>query len=45
VFDREVERMMNPTTGPHLPPGAWSSMAVLGGLVVAVVAAILTIGP
>lgn len=37
--------MMNPTTGPHLRPGAWSSMAVLAGLVVAVVAAILTIGP
>jgi hypothetical protein len=37
--------MTNPTTGPHLPPGAWSSMAVLAGLVVAVVAAIVTIGP
>jgi hypothetical protein len=37
--------MTNPTAGPHLPPGAWSSMAVLAGLVVAVVAAILTIGP
>ena len=37
--------MTNPTTGPHLPHGAWSSMAVLAGLVVAVVAAMLTIGP
>ena len=36
--------MTNPTTGPHLPPGAWPSMAVLAGLVVAVVAAMLTIG-
>jgi hypothetical protein len=37
--------MTNPTTGPHLRPGAWSSMAVVAGLLVAVVTAVLTIGP
>jgi hypothetical protein len=37
--------MTSPTTGPHLRPGAWSSMAVLAGVVVAVVTAVLTIGP
>jgi hypothetical protein len=37
--------MTNPATGPHLRPGAWASLAVLAGLVVAVVAAALTIGP
>ena len=37
--------MTNPTTGPHLPPGTWASMAVLAGLAAAVVAALLTIGP
>ncbi|MCU1472977.1 MAG: hypothetical protein JWQ92_1045 [Amnibacterium sp.] len=37
--------MTNPTTGPHLRPGAWASMAVVAGLLVAVVTAVLTIGP
>jgi hypothetical protein len=37
--------MTNPATGPHLGHGAWTSMAVLAGLVVAVVTAVLTIGP
>jgi hypothetical protein len=37
--------MTNHVTGPHLPPGAWSSIAVIAGFAVAVVAAALTIGP
>jgi hypothetical protein len=37
--------MTNPATGPHLGGGAWSTMAVLAGLVVAVITAVLTIGP
>jgi hypothetical protein len=37
--------MTNHMTGPHLRPGGWSSIAVVAGLAVAVVAAVLTIGP
>ena len=37
--------MTDPATGPHLNSGAWASLALGAGLVVAVVAAILTIGP
>jgi len=38
-------RMANPATGPHLRPGAWAPAVALGGLIVAVLAAMLTIGP
>jgi hypothetical protein len=37
--------MANPATGPHLRSGAWASLALAAGLVAAVIAAILTIGP
>ena len=37
--------MTNPATGPHLHSGAWASLALSAGFVVAVIAAILTIGP
>jgi hypothetical protein len=34
--------MTNPTTGPHLRPGAWASIAVMAGFAAAIVAAVLT---